>query len=131
VASSLLNTGQQLGGSIGLALLGTVAWTVVAHSIHAQAAHAARAGHPPRLGSPLAAAIYHHALATGFGRGFLVAAGIALLTLAINIAVIRVRRADLAGAQQPEPATPADPAQPAVTAKDTNDSKDPDDNSGS
>ena len=46
VASSLLNTGQQLGGSIGLALLGTVAWTVVAHSIHAQAA-ARRAGRAP------------------------------------------------------------------------------------
>jgi len=51
-------------------------------------------------------------LATGFGRGFLVAAGIALLTLIINIAVIRIRRADLAGAQPPAPAAPADPAQP-------------------
>ena len=38
-------------------------------------------------------------------------------------------RADLAGAQQPEPAPPARPAQPAVTAKDTNDRTDPDDNS--
>jgi hypothetical protein len=46
VASSLLNTGQQLGGSIGLALLGTVAWTVVAHSTHAQAAHAASPSPP-------------------------------------------------------------------------------------
>src|SRR5712672_1626531 len=54
VASSLLNTGQQLGGSIGLAVLGTVAWTAVARSIHAQAAHAAavaaRAGHPVHPG---------------------------------------------------------------------------------
>jgi EmrB/QacA subfamily drug resistance transporter len=116
VASSLLNTGQQLGGSTGLAVLGTVAWTVVAHSIRAQAGHAAavaaRAGHTVHPGGPLAAAIYSHALATGFGRGFLVAAGIALLTLAINIAAIRVRRADLAGAQQPVPAVPAEPAQP-------------------
>jgi hypothetical protein len=32
VASSLLNTGQQVGGSIGLAVLGTVAWTAVANS---------------------------------------------------------------------------------------------------
>src|SRR6478736_3851685 len=119
VASSLLNTGQQLGGSIGLALLGTVAWTVVAHSIHAQAAAAARAGHPAHPGGPLAVAIYNHALASGFGRGFLVAGGIALLTLAINIAVIRVRRADLAAAEPPAPAAPAHPAQPAVTAKDT------------
>ena len=112
VASSLLNTGQQLGGSIGLALLGTVAWTVVAHSIHAQAALATRAGHPPHPGGPLAAAIYNHALATGFGRAFLVAAAIALLTLIINTAVIRIRRTDLAGTQQPLPAVAADPAQP-------------------
>jgi hypothetical protein len=65
VASSLLNTGQQLGGSIGLALLGTVAWTVVAHSIHAQAAAAARAGHPAHPGGPAAAAIYSHASPPG------------------------------------------------------------------
>src|SRR5262249_47989587 len=114
VASSLLNTGQQAGGSIRLAVLRTVAWTAVAHSIHAQAARAAaaaRAGHPVHPGGPLAAVISNHALATGFGRGFLVAAGIALLTLIINLAVIRVRRADLA-AQQPLPAPPAHPAPP-------------------
>src|SRR5262249_22321443 len=56
VASSLLNTGQQLGGAIGLALLGTVAWTVVAHSAHTQAARAAVAAHPPRPGVPPPAA---------------------------------------------------------------------------
>jgi hypothetical protein len=32
-----------------------------------------------------------------------------VVTLAINIAAIRVRRADLAGAQQPVPAAPAQP----------------------
>ena len=32
LASSLVNTGQQVGGSIGLAVLGTVAWTVVANT---------------------------------------------------------------------------------------------------
>jgi hypothetical protein len=109
VASSLLNTGQQVGGALGLAVLGTVAWTAVAHSIHAQAAVAARAGHPVHPGGPLATAIYRHALATGFARGFLVAAGIALLTLAINITLIRVRRADLAGAQQPAVAVAMEP----------------------
>ena len=41
VASSLLNTGQQVGGAIGLALLGTVAWTTVADSVRTQLAHAA------------------------------------------------------------------------------------------
>jgi hypothetical protein len=63
-------------------------------------------------GGPLAAAIYNDALATGFARAFLVAAAIALLTLVINFAVIRVRRADLAGTQQPLPAAPAEPTQP-------------------
>jgi len=109
VASSLLNTGQQLGGSIGLAVLGTVAWTDVAHSIRAHAAAAAAVsapgGQPQQPRGPLAAAIYSHALATGFSRGFLVAAAIALLTLAINIAAIRVRRADLADARLPDDAS--------------------------
>ena len=40
LASSLLNTGQQVGGSIGLAVLGTVAWTVVANTARSSAAHA-------------------------------------------------------------------------------------------
>ena len=47
VAASLRNTGQQVGGSIGLAVLGTVAWTVVANSVHAQAARAATAAARP------------------------------------------------------------------------------------
>jgi len=109
VASSLLNTGQQVGGAIGLAVLGTVAWAAVAHNaVHATAA-AARAGHPVHPGGPLAAAIYRHAIATGFSRAFLVAAGIALLTLAINITLIRVRRADLAGTEQPALAVALEP----------------------
>jgi len=105
-ASSLLNTGQQVGGSIGLAVLGTVAWTAVANSVHSQAAAAsaaaARAGHPARSAAKgMPAAIYRHALATGFSRGFEVAAGILLLALILTIAAIRVRRGDLAGTHAP------------------------------
>jgi EmrB/QacA subfamily drug resistance transporter len=84
VASSLLNTGEQVGGAIGLAVLGTVAWTVVANNARA---HAAAAG----------SAAYQHALAVGFGRAFLVAAGIAVLLLVTAVTMIRVRRADLTG----------------------------------
>jgi hypothetical protein len=80
VASSLLNTGQQIGGSIGLAVLGTVAWTSVANSLRG-------------------AASYRHALAAGFSRGFEVAAGILLLALIVTITAIRVRRGDLDGTQ--------------------------------
>jgi Major Facilitator Superfamily len=89
-ASSLLNTGQQVGGSIGLALLGTVAWTTVANSIRGQAA-----------GGQVPAAVYRHALSAGFSRGFEVSAGIMLLALIITIVAIRVRRADLDGAGRP------------------------------
>ncbi|HEY3952573.1 MAG TPA: MFS transporter [Streptosporangiaceae bacterium] len=88
VASSLLNAGRQVGASIGLAVLGTVAWTVIADGARAHAAAA-------RTASWRAA--YQHALAAGFDRAFLVAAGIALLILVTSIAAIRVRRADLSG----------------------------------
>ena len=103
-ASSLLNTGQQIGGSIGLAVLGTVAWTAVAHSIRSQAAAVAArgAGHSARSASgQIRAAIYRHALATGFSRGFEVAAGILLLALIVAVSMIRVRRSDLAGERAP------------------------------
>jgi hypothetical protein len=107
VASSVLGTGQQVGGSIGLAVLGTVAWTAVAHSIRSQvaaaAATAARTGHPVGAagGRKLPAAIYQHAIATGFARGYEVSAGIALVALIVALAAVRVRRADLDGRQEP------------------------------
>jgi EmrB/QacA subfamily drug resistance transporter len=88
VAASLLNVGRQVGGSIGLAVMGTVAWTVVADRARAHAAAAGTASWQ---------AAYRQALATGFDRAFLVAAGIALLILVVAVAVIRVRRADLSG----------------------------------
>lgn len=47
------------------------------------------------------AAIYDHALAAGFSRGFEVSAGTALLALIVTIIVIRVKREDLAGGQGP------------------------------
>jgi hypothetical protein len=97
-AASLLNAGRQVGGSIGLAVLGTVAWTVVSDHARAQAAKAAAAA---RSASPMSAvarhAAYQHALAAGFDRAFLVAAAIAAGIPLVAITVIRVRRADLAG----------------------------------
>ncbi len=119
VASSLLNTGQQVGGAIGLALLGTVAWTAVAASARTQVAAAAKAGRPvPRPGTPPPASIYQHALAVGFSRGFVVAAGIALLALVIGVITIRVRRQDLTGAApEPQPATPQPATPQPVTAQ--------------
>ena len=79
VASSLLNATRQIGGSIGLAVLGTVAWTVVANrALHARTT-----------------AAYSQALATGFDRAFLVAAAITLLMLVAAVALVRDRPVSL------------------------------------
>ena len=83
VASSLLNSGRQVGGSLGLAVLGTVAWTVVADTARGRSGLA-----------------YQHALVVGFDRAFLVAAGLALLLVVAAAAVIRISRAALAGDAQ-------------------------------
>ena len=92
VASSLLNTGQQVGGSIGLAILGTVAWSAVASNLHsATVAAGANASKATQT------AIYNHALASGFSRGYLVASGIAVLALIVSLVFIRVKKSDLAG----------------------------------
>ena len=123
LAASLPNVGQQVGGSIGLALLGTVAWTVVANTVHhsvasakAAAAAAAQAGHPVHVSAAQAkaatATIYDHALSVGFSRGFEVSAGIMLLALIVTLAFIRVTRADLAGAEAVMNIPAGDPVSP-------------------
>jgi EmrB/QacA subfamily drug resistance transporter len=103
VASSLLNVGQQVGGALGLAILGTVAWSAVANSLHAQAAAAAAAAKHAtvHLSAAQQAAVQkaasNHALAHGFSQGYVVSAGIMLLGLIIAVVAIRVRREDLSG----------------------------------
>jgi EmrB/QacA subfamily drug resistance transporter len=108
LAASLPNVGQQVGGAIGLAILGTVAWTVVTDTFRnsitagkAAAAAAARAGHPLHLNAVQIKAaengLYDHALAVGFSRGFIVSAGIMALALVIAVFMVRVTREDLAG----------------------------------
>jgi hypothetical protein len=59
----------------------------------------------PKPGTPPSASIYDHALTVGISRGFVVAAGIAVLALLIAIATIRVSRQELAAAG-PEPQEP-------------------------
>jgi len=92
-----------VGGSIGLAILGTVAWSAVANSVHSQAAAAAAAAKHATVHlsaaqqAALQKAMSDHAIATGFSKGYLVSAGIALLALIITLVAIRVKREDLAG----------------------------------
>jgi len=100
VAASLLNTGQQVGGAIGLAVLGTIAWSTVADTVRTTSVAIAAGQQAAQSPAQLAA----HALATGLSRGFLAAAGIALVAALIAIVTIRVSRQELNGAV-PQPAT--------------------------
>jgi EmrB/QacA subfamily drug resistance transporter len=83
-ASSLLNTGQQLGGALGLAFMGTVAWTSVAHNVTSQitAGGSGVAGAATRAaaaGGGVPTSIADHALTAGFSTGLLVAGAVVLL----------------------------------------------------
>jgi len=93
-AASLLNAGRQLGAAVGLAVLGTVAWTVTASS--ARAAPAGRAA-PTAQTTAWQAVVRQRALTAGFDRAFLVAAVIAVLMLGVAITMTRARRCDVVG----------------------------------
>ena len=93
-ASSMLNIGQQIGGAIGLAAIGTVAWTSVAHSVTDQMAAAAAAGGTAASGAAGSAssavpgvptAVLDHALTVGFSTGLLVAAGVVLASFVVAV----------------------------------------------
>jgi EmrB/QacA subfamily drug resistance transporter len=74
LASALLNVGQQIGGSIGIALLGTIAATTT----------------KTQLASGHVAA--NQATAAGYAAGFTLASGIALLAFVMAVVVIRGRQ---------------------------------------
>jgi EmrB/QacA subfamily drug resistance transporter len=119
VASSLLNTGQQIGGSIGLAVLGTVVYTAIANygqvayvkalqkvlHVPASALHQQAAGGAPKLPSGaqqrVAAQARDIALSHGIHYGFIVAAGVALLAFVVVAISIRVSRDELQGTDGP------------------------------
>ena len=77
LASALLNVGQQIGGSIGIALLGTIAATATKNQlVRVLPTHAA----------------VNHALAAGYAAGFQVAVAIALLGFVTAVFVFRGAR---------------------------------------
>jgi EmrB/QacA subfamily drug resistance transporter len=84
LASGLINTSQQIGGALGLALLTTVATT---HTTSALESGTARP----------------EALTEGFSLGFWVAAGFALVALVTTLAVLRQEDLPAVGTQ-PAPA---------------------------
>ena len=92
VASSMFNAGQQVGGAVGLAVIGSVAWTVVNSHVKDSLGRLS-AGHAAAVqpGSP----VYDHALATGVTAALTIGAGATVLALVVTLVTIRVRRQDL------------------------------------
>jgi len=84
LASALLNVSQQLGGSIGLAVLGTVAADVTKGDL---------------VGVRPTPALIHQAMTMGFTTAFQVAVFVALAGFVFGMAVIRVRTASRPAAQ--------------------------------
>jgi predicted MFS family arabinose efflux permease len=107
VASSLFNAGQQVGGAVGLATIGTVAWSAFNHHVRDSLAHVAApvghaVGHAATHAVTHAATavapgtpIYDHALSSGVMRGLTLGAAGAVVAFAVALATIRVRREDL------------------------------------
>jgi EmrB/QacA subfamily drug resistance transporter len=85
IASGVLNVGQQIGGSIGLASIGTIAWSQFAAYAHVHNLKQSDAGSP----------VYKEALTSGFGRGFFVASCIMFVALLITIVFIKTRKEDI------------------------------------
>ena len=77
LSSALVNVGQQLGGSTGLAVLGTIAATVTKNDL------------VNRLPSP---AILSHAVTAGYGTAFASASAIAVASVVIAIVAVTGRR---------------------------------------
>jgi hypothetical protein len=117
VASSMFNAGQQVGGAVGLAVIGSVAWTIVnnhvrhalarvpaghsaGHAIaagHGASAQHAAAGHAALAGSQL----YHHALTAGVDAALTIGAAATVVALIVTLVAIRVRREDLPASPLP------------------------------
>ncbi len=91
VASSGVNIGQQLGGAIGLASIGTIAWTSVAHSVTQQMAAAGVAGKAATAGASssgvagVPSGVLDHALTVGFSTGLLVAGVVVLVGFVVAL----------------------------------------------
>jgi MFS family permease len=96
VASSMFNAGQQIGGAVGLAVIGSVAWTLVNKHVKDSLSHVA-AGH--NLARHAAAGpgrpIYDHALSSGVTTALTMGAAATVLALILTVIAIRVRREDL------------------------------------
>lgn len=94
IASGVLNTTQQIGGSIGLAALTTVSVTVFASGF---ADFVAGGGTPPAPGEPLPAELVS-AQVSGWTDAFQVSAGLMVLAFVITLFAIKVSKDEAAHA---------------------------------
>jgi EmrB/QacA subfamily drug resistance transporter len=86
-ASSMLNIGQQIGGAIGLAAIGTIAWTSVANTVRDGMTSAAASGAAGSAAGGVGGAqgvagvpqaILYHGLTVGFSTGLVIAGLVAM-----------------------------------------------------
>ena len=111
IASALLNSGQQIGGSLGLAVLGTVAIDVTRGKLRALGPTAAHyVGAPPPSHSAQLPVGLHHAIYGAFMSGYTTAfrVGAGLMFLAFLLASLVIRTPGALPAVAPE-GRPADP----------------------
>ena len=94
VASSMFNAGQQVGGAVGLAVIGSVAWTIVNNHVR-HAPELRTAGHTALTGSAHFRPVYDHALTAGVTAALTIGAAATVLALIVTLVAIRVRREDL------------------------------------
>jgi hypothetical protein len=91
IASGVLNTTQQIGGSIGLAVLTTVATIVTTNALTAS-------GSPPAVPGATPSADQVAANVDGWTAAFQVSAGLAALAFVITLFAIKVTKEDAAHA---------------------------------
>ena len=92
IASGVLNVGQQIGGSIGLATIGTIAWSYFATQRPTRIAEQTAAGLSEKDAQGVG---YLNALTDGFSRGFFAAACVMLLSLIITVLFVKTRKEDI------------------------------------
>jgi EmrB/QacA subfamily drug resistance transporter len=109
IASALLNSGQQVGGSLGLAVLGTVAATVTRN--HLQSSGFPSLAHIPAGAGPVLSHLPPHmhqtlnqAFTSGYVAAFRVGAVILLGAFAVATFTIRAKPADVHAAADAVPA---------------------------
>lgn len=95
VASAVLNTSQQIGGSIGVAFLNTIAASATTAFI---AANAATGLVPGPDGQPMPSP---EALVAGFNRGFVWGAGILVVAGLIWVVLVTMTKQDMAANDSP------------------------------